>query len=97
MVLDILKIMEISKQLTLENKEGLHARPAVKLVDTTNRFKCDVLIKADGREVNGKSMISVLTLGAARGAVLTFVARGSDAREAMDAIEALITSKFDEE
>ncbi len=89
--------MEIARQLKLENKEGLHARPAVKLVDTTNRFECDVTIEADGREVNGKSMMSVLTLAAARGTVLTFIARGADAREAMDAIEALVVSKFDEE
>ncbi len=89
--------MELARQLKLENKEGLHARPAVKLVDTANRFKCDVVIKADGRDINAKSMMSVLTLGAARGTVLNFVASGEDAREAMDTIEALIVSKFDEE
>ncbi|RKY28145.1 MAG: HPr family phosphocarrier protein [Planctomycetota bacterium] len=89
--------MEIVKQLKLENEEGLHARPAVKLVDTANRFECDVTIEADGREVNGKSMMSVLTLAAAKGTVLNFITRGADAREAMDAIEALIVSKFGEE
>lgn len=89
--------MEVAKQLILENKEGLHARPAVKLVDTANRFKCDIIIKADGREVNAKSMMSVLTLGAARGTALNFVTSGDDAGEAMDAIEALIRAKFDEE
>ena len=89
--------MEVAKQLTLINKEGLHARPAVKLVDTANRFKCEIIIKIEGREVNAKSMMSVLTLGAGNGAVLNFVASGDDAQEAMSAIEALIAAKFDEE
>jgi phosphocarrier protein len=89
--------MEVAKQLTLINKEGLHARPAVKLVDTANRFKSEIVIKTDGREVNAKSMMSVLTLGAANGTVLHFVAKGDDAQAAIDAIEALIAAKFDEE
>jgi phosphocarrier protein len=89
--------MEIAKPLTLINKEGLHARPAVKLVDTANRFKSDIIIKTDGREVNAKSMMSVLTLGAAMGTVLHFVAKGDDAQDAIVAIEALIAAKFDEE
>lgn len=89
--------MELEKALKLINKEGLHARPAVKLVDTANKFQCEIVIRTDDREVNAKSMMSVLTLGAANGAVLNFVARGDDAQAAIDAIEALITAKFDEE
>jgi phosphotransferase system HPr (HPr) family protein len=89
--------MEVIRQLTLINREGLHARPAVKLVDTANRFRAEIVIKTEGREISVKSMMSVLTLGAATGTVLNFIARGDDAEEAIAAIEALIAGRFDED
>ena len=88
--------MELKKQFELTNKEGLHARPAMKLVETASRFLSEILIRHKGKEVNAKSIMSVLTLGASKGMMLEFVVKGEDADSAMAAIEVLISGKFDE-
>ena len=90
-------MMAIQKQFELRNKEGLHARPAMKLVETASRFEADISIRFEGREVNAKSIMSVLTLGAGKGAVLEFEFRGDDAEHAVTALFDLFEGKFDEE
>lgn len=86
----------ISREIEIKNKLGLHARAAAKLVHTAARFKSDVKIRKGDEEVDGKSILGILLLAAGRGAVVTVKADGDDERDALDAVETLIDSKFDE-
>jgi phosphocarrier protein HPr len=86
----------MERTLTIVNKLGLHARAAAKLVTLAQKFKCEVHVKKDGREVSGKSIMGVMMLAAGKGSRVTFRAEGPDAEKALDAIEALINRKFDE-
>ncbi|MBX7257534.1 MAG: HPr family phosphocarrier protein [Candidatus Hydrogenedentes bacterium] len=87
---------EIVEELTIVNPLGLHARPAAALVQTVLQFKSDVYISLNGHRVNAKSIMGLLTLAAACGSVLMFSCKGSDARQAMDAVRTLIESGFGE-
>jgi phosphocarrier protein HPr len=80
----------------IQNRNGLHARPAAELVKTAARFQSSVTILRDDVEVNGKSIMGVMMLAAECGAELTIRAEGADADAALDAIEALINGKFGE-
>ena len=86
----------IEKQITIINKLGLHARAAAKLIGTTSRFTSDIKISKDGRQVDGKSIMSVMMLAASKGTELTFTVEGYDESDALDAIEVLIQNRFDE-
>ncbi len=79
------------------NSLGLHLRPARMLANLTNKFESDIFIAKDSEEVNGKSIMGIITLAAAQGAVLTVTAVGSDAHQAVQAIGKLIDNKFGEE
>jgi phosphocarrier protein len=87
----------MERNVTIVNRLGLHARAAAKLVTTASRFKCDIRIRRDGREVSGKSIMGVMMLAAGQGAQLTLIASGSDEVEALDALEQLIADKFGED
>lgn len=78
------------------NRLGLHARAAAALVKTANRYQSEVRLYKDGDEVNGKSIMGVLTLAAAKGSEIRVVARGADAQECLQAIGALIADRFGE-
>ena len=89
---------EISRLLTVQNKMGVHARPAAMIVRISNKYAhCDVWVEKDGERVNGKSIMSLMMLAAGRGSELNFVASGEDAGAMLDEIEALFNRKFDEE
>ncbi|MDF1561613.1 MAG: HPr family phosphocarrier protein [Deltaproteobacteria bacterium] len=79
------------------NKLGLHARAAATLVKETNRFESEVFLIRDGNEVNGKSIMGVLTLAAAQGTSVEVRCEGSDAQAALSAIEAVFRSGFGED
>jgi phosphocarrier protein len=83
-------------QATIVNKLGLHARPSAALTQTATRFKAEVFLTKGGRRVNGKSIMGVMMLAAARGAVLTLEADGPDEEAALAALSALIASGFGE-
>ena len=87
----------MERAVTIVNKLGLHARAAAKFVTTASRFKSDIRIRRDSREVSGKSIMGVMMLAAGIGARLTLIATGSDEAEALDALEQLIADKFGEE
>jgi len=87
---------EIVAELEITNPLGLHARPAATLVETVLRFESDVTIQLNGRRVNAKSIMGLLTLAAAQGTKLTVICTGSDAEEAMAAVRQLIASGFGE-
>ncbi|MGY8870004.1 MAG: HPr family phosphocarrier protein [Pseudomonadales bacterium] len=84
-------------KITIINKLGLHARAAAKLINTTSRFSSDVRLIKDGREVDGKSIMSVMMLAASKGTELTVTAVGNDQDDAICAIETLINNRFDED
>ena len=87
----------IKKIIQITNKTGLHARPAALLVKTTAKFKSDIKISKDGYEVNAKSIMGVMTLAAENGSIVEVCADGPDEKEAIHAIEELITNKFFED
>ena len=88
--------MKISKRLQIKNRLGLHARAAALLVQTVSRFSSEVKISKDGQVVDGRSIIGLLTLGAAKGSRVRVEARGNDAKESLQAIEELFEKRFDE-
>jgi len=83
-------------ELVIENQSGLHARPAAAFVKTANRFRAEITVTKDGDSVNGKSIMGLLTLAAARGTKLVIEAEGDDATEAVDAIQSLVEGNFNE-
>src|ERR1700678_1855808 len=86
-----------TKEMTVVNKLGIHARPAALFVKTANRFSCDVFVEKDGEKVNGKSIMGLMMLAAGPGSKLTIHADGPDAHKALDEIESLLKRKFDED
>jgi len=87
---------EVEKVCTVQNKMGLHARPAAMLVQTANRFPCEVTLVKDGQTVNGKSIMGVLMLAAAKGSTILVKAEGKQAQDAVTAIGALFDKLFNE-
>lgn len=83
-------------EAVIVNRLGLHARPSAALTQTATRFKSDVWLSKGSRRVNGKSIMGVMMLAAARGATLVVEADGPDEDAALAAIEALIASGFGE-
>lgn len=86
----------IRQNVTIVNKLGLHARAASRLVNCASAFAADVWISRGQREVNGKSIMGVLTLAAGRGTELVVRTDGKDEQAAMDAITGLIADYFGE-
>jgi phosphocarrier protein len=82
--------------IVIKNKLGLHARAAVKFVNTANRFSAAVKIEKDGGQVDGKSILGILTLAATQGAEIVLKIDGADEETALRALVALINNKFDE-
>ncbi len=84
------------KELLVQNKMGIHARPAAMIVRVTNRFKSDVLVEKDEEQVNGKSIMGLMMLAAGRGSKVKFIATGDDAPQMLAEIEQLFAKRFDE-
>lgn len=83
--------------MTIEHEAGLHARPATLFVKTASEYDADIRASYEGRSVNAKSSLQVLTLGAEQGAEITVRAEGEDAEEALDALTRLVESNFETE
>lgn len=81
----------------MENKQGIHARPAALFVKTANLFDCEIFVEKDGEKVNGKSIMGLMMLAAGPGSRLILHADGKDAARAVLEIEALLKRKFDED
>jgi len=86
----------VEKTVTIKNKLGLHARAAVKFVNLANRFSASVKIVKDGNEIDGKSILGILTLAATQGSEIRLVAAGKDEESALAALVELINNRFDE-
>jgi phosphocarrier protein len=91
------KDKEVSKDLVVSNKLGVHARPAAMFVKVANRFESDIYVEKDGETVNGKSIMGLMMLAAGPGSRLRVRASGTDAAQAVGEIEALLKRKFDED
>lgn len=87
----------LSRVFKIKNKLGLHARAAAMFVRLSNKFSSDIRLIKDGYEVNGKSILGILSLAAIQGTELNVVAVGEDAKEAISEIGKLIESGFGEE
>ena len=87
----------IQSEFTISNRLGLHARAAAQVVKTANRFISGVRIRCGKREVNGKSIMGILTLEATRGSQVTIILDGPDEKPALVALGELIEAKFGEE
>jgi phosphotransferase system HPr (HPr) family protein len=86
----------LDKTVIIRNKLGLHARAAVKFVNLSNRFGSSVRIVKDGDEIDGKSILGILTLAATQGTSIRLVVTGKDEEAAMAALIELIANRFDE-
>ena len=88
--------MTAERAVRIENRNGLHARPAAEIVKAAAKFKSDITIRREEMEVNGKSIMGVMMLAAERGTTLHVRAEGPDANEAVDTLATLIASRFGE-
>ncbi|MBB5040349.1 HPr family phosphocarrier protein [Prosthecobacter dejongeii] len=86
--------MTLSKDLTIRNKMGMHARPAAQFVKRASKYKCDVWVEKDEEPVNGKSIMGLMMLAAGRGEVIKLTTEGVDAEAAMADLEELVLSGF---
>jgi phosphocarrier protein len=87
---------QLSKELVVQNKMGVHARPAAMIVRITNKYKADVFVEKDDEQVNGKSIMGLMMLAAGKGSTVKFIATGDDAAAMLTELEALFAKKFDE-
>ena len=84
----------ISREVTITNTIGLHARPATFFIQKANAYKCSVWVEKEDRKVNAKSLLGVLSLGIAQGMTIKLIADGSDEIEALEGLQALIDTGF---
>ena len=87
----------LKREMHIINKLGLHARAAAKFVTTASGFESEITVCRNGREVNGKSIMGVMMLAAAKDTSIEVCAGGADAEAALDALEELVNSRFGED
>ena len=87
----------IKTTVTITNKMGFHARPAMAFVDLAGTFDASIKVIKDGQEVDGKSIMHLMMLAATQGTQLEIIADGNDAQQAIDKLTDLVDRKFDEE
>lgn len=87
----------ISREITIVNKLGLHARAAAKFVNLASSFDSEIQLRRNGHSVNGKSIMGVMMLAASKGTTLELSAEGSDAENALQQLDALVADRFGEE
>ena len=86
-----------SATLKIINKAGLHARASTRLVQSANKYRCEVTVSKDGQDVNGKSIMGVLLLVAAKGSTITITCDGDDAPACIDVLTQLVQTGFGED
>ena len=89
--------MAITREFTIQNKLGIHARPAAQFVKIANRFSCEVRVEKDGEEVDGKSIMGLMMLGAGHGSVIAVTTEGADEEAALAALRDIVNRKFEED
>ena len=88
--------MIIKRKVKIENKQGLHARPAAIFVQIANKFSSDIVISKGDQKVNGKSIMGIMMLAAECGSNVYITASGDDAHEAVEELEKLLSGNIDE-
>ncbi len=88
---------EIERSVVIQNKYGLHARPAAEFVKAAHSFDCDIQVLKGDLEVNGKSIMGMMMLAAERGAEIVIRTSGPEADAAMEKLVGLVTNRFGEE
>ncbi len=88
---------KVEKEITIVNRLGLHARPSAMFVRVASRFRSEIWVSKEGEEINGKSIMGLMMLAAGQGSKLRVRAEGPDAAEAVQELEELIQSRFNEE
>jgi phosphocarrier protein len=86
----------MQKEYIIQNPNGIHARPARKIVTTANSFPCAIYLEKDGKRSSAKSLVAVLSLGAKHGDAVLVVAEGEKEEEAVKEIGAIVESVWDE-
>ncbi len=87
----------ITKTFSVQNKLGIHARPAAQFVRTAGKFASEVTVEREGERVDGKSIMGLMMLAVGCGMEITVTVDGADEADAMQAIESLVARKFDED
>ena len=86
----------ITRDVTIQNNVGLHARPATFFIQKANSYKASVWVEKDDRRVNAKSLLGDLSLGIVKGMSVTLIADGADETEALDGLAELIATGFED-
>lgn len=86
----------IKTELLVENKMGIHARPAAMFVKIASRYEAEIFVEKDGERVNGKSIMGLMMLAAGPGSRLVLEATGVDASQAVEELTQLLAKRFDE-
>lgn len=86
----------ISKDVTIKNNVGLHARPATFFIQKANSYKSSIWVEREDRRVNAKSLLGVLSLGIVKDMTITLLADGPDEKDAVEGLAALIETGFNE-
>ncbi len=86
---------KITREMTLQNRYGMHVRPAGLFAKTASKYDAEIQVEKDGNVVSGKSIMALMTLEAVCGSVLKISASGPQAEEALDDLAALVQRKFD--
>ncbi len=87
----------LTKELTILNRLGLHARPSAMFAKVSGNHQSEIWVEKDGETVNGKSIMGLMMLAAGEGSTLSVTAEGDDAEEALSALETLVERRFDED
>ncbi len=88
--------MQLSREVTIINKLGMHARAAAKFVQLASSCASEIEIERKGQRVNGKSIMGVMMLAASKGSSIILHANGEDANQCINKLETLINNRFDE-
>ncbi len=86
----------VSRDVTIKNNVGLHARPATFFIQKANSYKSSIWVEREDRRINAKSLLGVLSLGIVKGMTITIIADGQDESEAVEGLTALIDTGFNE-
>lgn len=92
----IIMSTSIKTELLVENKMGIHARPAAMFVKIASRYEAEIFVEKDGERVNGKSIMGLMMLAAGPGSRLVLEAIGVDASQAVEELTQLLAKRFDE-
>ena len=86
----------ISRDVTITNNVGLHARPATFFIQKANSYRSSIWVEREDRRVNAKSLLGVLSMGSVKGTTITLIADGADEEEALEGLAVLVNTGFNE-